>query len=91
VKHLYCQAKEIAAAQVGSINPSRIIVLLVMAFVVIMFLLSFVPELETAIAGSTITNEFVNSFLGIMVWVVPIGALIAILIAIFRTTKSGGG
>ena len=76
----------IRTGEFGGINPSRTIVLLIMAFVVIMFILSFVPELETAVTGSTIDNDFVNSFLGIMVWVLPIGALIAILVAIFRNT-----
>lgn len=81
----------IYAGEYGGINPSRTITLLIMAFVILMFILSFVPELETAVAGSTITNDFVNSFLGIMVWVLPISALIAVLIAIFRNTGSSRG
>jgi hypothetical protein len=81
----------VALNEAGGIDPSRIITLLIMAFVVLMFILSFVPELEDAITNSTITNEFVNAMLGIMVWVLPIGALIAILIAIFRLGRSGRG
>ena len=84
-------ARVFALNQIGSIDPGRLIGLMCMAFVIIMFILNFVPELETAIAGSTIQNTFVNSFLGIMVWALPVAGLIAVLIGMFQTSKSKRG
>lgn len=69
----------------------RIITGVILAFVVIMFLLQMVPELETEIGATTITNTFVLAMLDMMIWILPVAAIVAVIVLLFRLVKSRSG
>jgi hypothetical protein len=52
----------------------------IMCFIALMFVLGIGPEIETAIAGTTITNTFVLAILDLMEWGIPVGLLVGALI-----------
>jgi hypothetical protein len=61
---------------------------MVVAFVGLLFVMQIAPEIETAIAATTITNTITLSILDIAEWVVPIGAIVGVLFMVFRQFQS---
>lgn len=65
-------------------NPGRILSVMVVAFVGLLFIMQITPEIESEIAATTITNTITLSILDIAEWVVPIGAIVGVLLMVFR-------
>jgi hypothetical protein len=69
-------------------NPGRILSVMVVAFVGLLFIMQITPEIETEIAATTITNTITLSILDLAEWVVPIGAIVGVLLMVFRQFQS---
>jgi len=74
------------------VNVSRIITVVMLAFVGLMLIIYITPEIETAItaASTDITNTFVIAMLGIAEWLIPIAAIMALFFGLFKLFKGGG-
>jgi len=71
------------------------VVALIMAYVLLQFVLSFVPEVEAAIDGTTITDPFTLAILGIVKFMFGVGPLVALVIGLLllinvRQRRRGG-
>lgn len=69
-------------------NPGRILSVMVVAFVGLLIVMQITPEIESEIAGTTITNTITLSILDIAEWVIPIGAIVGVLFMVFRQFQS---
>ncbi len=61
------------------------------AFITIMFLLGFVPVLESQISSATITNDFLASMIDMSAWVVPGVGIIAVILGVLALLRRGRG
>lgn len=74
------------ASNWGTGGATDIMITVVMAIVVVFFVIAIVPELE----GMTIDplwSPMTQSMLGLVKWILPVGAIVAVVIMIFRKIK----
>ena len=65
----------------------RVLVMLLLAFVGLMFVINITPEIETAVASENITNAFTTALVDMSAWVLPVGAMVALFYGIFKLLK----
>lgn len=65
-----------------------IIVTALLVFVLFMFVINFVPEIEDAVLGFTTTLPMVEGMVTLMSWILPVGAIICALVILFRKIKA---
>ena len=70
-------------------NIGKLMTAGILAFALLMFVISFGPEVEAAVASYTGSNAFVTAFLSIMVWAIPVALLIGVLVKVFKTATGG--
>lgn len=54
---------------------------IVTLFVIIMFLVGFIPTMESNVSSANITNTTVSSMVDMAVWVIPLAAVVGVILA----------
>lgn len=75
--------------QVGAIAIKGLIEGLILAFIGLMFLFQFIPQLEGEASTDNISNSFVASMGDMAVWVIPVLAIVGVLYLGFNFIRSG--
>lgn len=60
---------------------------ILLAFIAVMFVLNFVPVLETEIVTTNVTNTFVAAMLDMSVWIIPAVAVVGVILAIVKSMR----
>jgi hypothetical protein len=61
-----------------------VISMVILSFVLLMFVIGFVPTIQTAIEGFTTTLPVVAAIVNIAAWLIPVGAVIAAIMLVVR-------
>jgi len=83
-------AKIVRVGQVGQINVSSGMTYLILFFILILFVINFVPVIEAAITASTVTDTTVTAILELW-WIAPVLVLIGGVIAGVRSAMGKRG
>jgi len=66
----------------------KVLTAILLIYVLFMFVINFVPEIETAVTGFTSTLPMVETMVGIVSWLLPVGALVIAAVMLFKHIKS---
>jgi len=72
----------------GKFNIAGIFTFSIMGLIGLMFIMEFVPELETAATGFTSTSTIVAAMVDMSVWIIPIVAIVSIILVGVKKLRS---
>lgn len=70
----------------GSSSATSIMIGVLMAIITIFFVIAVVPELEAMVIDPA-WAPMTQTMLGLVKWILPVGAIIAVIVLIFRQVR----
>lgn len=69
---------------------NKLITGVIVAFIGLMFLFAFIPQLEDTASTANISNTFVSSMGDMAIWLIPVLAIVSLILFAVKWAKTKG-
>lgn len=75
--------------QMGMISFGAVLSMAILAYIVMLFIVNFTPQMEADVSSANISNPFTASMVDMSVWLVPVILIALVFIGLSRRIKGG--